>query len=233
MPDEGFYAGNVASKRNVLLRVFQSLRGSGKKLTITLLFGGATAAIAFNAMVLQPARHPAPLFAMVDAARAVSEKGRAPVSTNAAAPARREASAEKAADDKMPAKSERTVAERPVEKTDRPAPKIVQPAPAPAAPIVAAARPPVRSQGTDALGELIRGGVLPPAPIPVEADARLLSIQKNLVRLGFQSGKPDGLMGPGTRTAIEKFERSKKWPVTGEISAQLVRELGTVSAKRD
>lgn len=217
-----------------LQRLWRRARRSGRTLTLMLVLAGATGAIVFNAVVLQPARHPAPLFAMVDAARAVSEKPAAPKP----APPRREQTAEKQAE--ATAKPER-VTERPVvkpepatektertaEKTEKPVVKNAQIATVPPPP-----RPPARSQA-DPLGELIRGGIVPPASIPAEADARLLNIQKNLARLGYHAGKPDGLMGPGTRAAIEKFERSRKWTVTGEVTPQLMRELGTVSAKRD
>ncbi|MGL4810752.1 MAG: peptidoglycan-binding domain-containing protein, partial [Beijerinckiaceae bacterium] len=89
---------------------------------------------------------------------------------------------------------------------------------------------PSRTRQGDQLAELIRGGIVPPAAVPEEADPRLLAIQKNLARLGYSSGKPDGMMGPGTRAAIERFEKDRKWPVTGEVTARLIRDLGTVSA---
>ncbi|WP_425510592.1 peptidoglycan-binding domain-containing protein [Xanthomonas sontii] len=45
-------------------------------------------------------------------------------------------------------------------------------------------------------------------------------------KLGYPI-KADGAMGPGTRAAIEKFERSAKLPVTGEVSGRTLRELVT------
>jgi len=52
----------------------------------------------------------------------------------------------------------------------------------------------------------------------------VLRVQKALSKLGY-AVKPDGAMGPGTRAAIEKFERSAKLPVTGEATGRTLREL--------
>ncbi|MFB0488635.1 hypothetical protein ABIE45_001221 [Methylobacterium sp. OAE515] len=54
----------------------------------------------------------------------------------------------------------------------------------------------------------------------------VLRAQKALSKLGYPI-KADGAMGPGTRAAIEKFERSAKLPVTGEVSGRTLRELVT------
>ncbi len=53
--------------------------------------------------------------------------------------------------------------------------------------------------------------------------------QRALVKLGFGPLKADGLMGPTTRQAIERFERERKIPVTGELGARTVRELAAQS----
>ena len=73
---------------------------------------------------------------------------------------------------------------------------------------------------------------MPPGGIPSEPDPRIQQAQRALARLGATAVKPDGFIGPTTRAAIEKFERERKWPVTGEVSQRLLRELGTVSAAR-
>ena len=52
----------------------------------------------------------------------------------------------------------------------------------------------------------------------------MLRAQKALSKLGY-AVKPDGAMGPGTRAAIEKFERGAKLPVTGEATGRTLREL--------
>ena len=48
------------------------------------------------------------------------------------------------------------------------------------------------------------------------------------MKLGYVV-KSDGLMGAGTRKAIEMFEQSRKLPVTGELSPRVMRELSALS----
>ena len=43
--------------------------------------------------------------------------------------------------------------------------------------------------------------------------------------------KPTGAYGPDTRAAIEKFERERKLPITGQISDRLVRELAALTGE--
>lgn len=104
----------------------------------------------------------------------------------------------------------------------------------------------------DAIGELIRAdettaSVTPkaaparvaakpagkePAKEPVKEPAKeaaaesdpVLRAQKALSKLGYPV-KPDGAMGPATRAALEKFERSAKLPVTGEATGRTLRAL--------
>jgi hypothetical protein len=40
--------------------------------------------------------------------------------------------------------------------------------------------------------------------------------------------KPTGTIGSDTQAAIQKFERERKIPVTGQVSDRLVHELSTV-----
>jgi hypothetical protein len=60
---------------------------------------------------------------------------------------------------------------------------------------------------------------------PEAADGAVLRAQRALAKLGYGAVKADGAMGPSTRAAIEKFERSAKLPVTGEASGRTLREL--------
>jgi peptidoglycan hydrolase-like protein with peptidoglycan-binding domain len=46
-----------------------------------------------------------------------------------------------------------------------------------------------------------------------------------LSKLGYAALRSDGVIGPGTRQAIEKFERDRRLPVTGELNPRTVREL--------
>lgn len=54
---------------------------------------------------------------------------------------------------------------------------------------------------------------------------RVLAIQRALSDFGYGQIKPTGAYDPETRTAIEKFERDHRLPVTGQISDRFVREL--------
>jgi peptidoglycan hydrolase-like protein with peptidoglycan-binding domain len=60
---------------------------------------------------------------------------------------------------------------------------------------------------------------------------RVLSIQRALSDFGYGQIKPTGAYDPETRTAIEKFERDHKLPVTGQISDRFVRELAAMTGR--
>ncbi|CUU42807.1 hypothetical protein BVIRIDIS_18220 [Blastochloris viridis] len=68
-----------------------------------------------------------------------------------------------------------------------------------------------------------------PAPTAMPIDTRILAIQRALARLGYGPLRPDGRPGGETRAAVQRFERDRNLPVTGEISSRLVRELAAVS----
>jgi peptidoglycan hydrolase-like protein with peptidoglycan-binding domain len=57
---------------------------------------------------------------------------------------------------------------------------------------------------------------------------RVTAIQRALSDFGYGQIKPTGQFDPETKTAIEKFERDRKLPVTGQVSDRLVRELAAV-----
>ncbi len=60
---------------------------------------------------------------------------------------------------------------------------------------------------------------------------QVLAIQRALADFGYGQIKPTGVYDPGTQAAIEKFERDRKLPVTGQISDQMVRELSAVTGR--
>lgn len=65
-----------------------------------------------------------------------------------------------------------------------------------------------------------------------ENTALVKSIQKTLIKLGYDAGPIDGLIGASTNMAIRKFERDRKLPVKGRISGRLVKELREASGGR-
>jgi Putative peptidoglycan binding domain len=74
----------------------------------------------------------------------------------------------------------------------------------------------------------------PPAPIPSAATSsaagsrRVAAVQRTLTEYGYGQLKPTGTIGSDTQAAIQKFERDRKIPVTGQMSDRLVRELTTM-----
>ncbi|WP_457107483.1 peptidoglycan-binding domain-containing protein [Methylobacterium sp. P5_C11] len=169
---------------------------------------GAAGFVCVNALSYQAGRHPAPILPKL--------AQKAPAPRAAAAPA------------KEPVKEAARDPVRVIE-ADR-----------------AAAPTPAKPAARDAIGELIRSeettASVTPKASPARAAAKpapkepakaakpetdgdpVLQVQKALSKLGY-AVKPDGAMGPGTRAAIEKFERSAKLPVTGEATGRTLRAL--------
>ena len=49
--------------------------------------------------------------------------------------------------------------------------------------------------------------------------------QTRLNALGFNVGKPDGNLGPRTKSQLSRFQQSRKIPVTGVLDAATIAEL--------
>jgi peptidoglycan hydrolase-like protein with peptidoglycan-binding domain len=79
--------------------------------------------------------------------------------------------------------------------------------------------------------------VRPPAPIPAAATVaitgsrRVAAVQRTLTEYGYGQLKPTGTIGADTQAAIQKFERERKIPVTGQMSDRLVHELSAMVGK--
>ena len=58
-----------------------------------------------------------------------------------------------------------------------------------------------------------------------------MSIQRALADFGYGQIKVTGVVNPETEAAIEKFERERKLPVTGQISDRLARELAAMTGR--
>jgi peptidoglycan hydrolase-like protein with peptidoglycan-binding domain len=54
------------------------------------------------------------------------------------------------------------------------------------------------------------------------------AVQRALTEYGYGQLKPTGTIGSDTQAAIQKFERERKIPATGQVSDRLVHELSTV-----
>lgn len=67
----------------------------------------------------------------------------------------------------------------------------------------------------------------PPA-LQAAGARRVAAVQRALTEYGYGQLKATGTIGADTQAAIQKFERERKMPMTGQISDRLVRELGAM-----
>src|SRR5262245_19343962 len=72
-----------------------------------------------------------------------------------------------------------------------------------------------------------------PDPIAklIAPSKRVMAVQRALADFGYGQIKPSGIFDPDTRVAIEKFERDRRLPVTGQISDRVVRELAALTGR--
>jgi hypothetical protein len=211
------------AERGLVMRI---LLHSPKDIVAGALAFAAVTAIVTNALFLQAGRHPAPLFGNVVVMPPV-----APPSASTLPRPR-------------PVEADASVAEpKPVE------PKAADPKAAdPRAADPRAADPKAADPRTaDPMTNLVKATSAapvvpsaiprPPASIPgsVGGDAvagtgshRIAALQRALTEYGYGQLKPTGTIGPETLAAIQKFERARKLPVTGQVSERLVRELTAV-----
>jgi len=60
---------------------------------------------------------------------------------------------------------------------------------------------------------------------PLSAQA-VGDIQMRLHALGYYGGPADGVWGPGTRSAVERFQRDRRLAVTGQLNQATVTAMG-------
>jgi Putative peptidoglycan binding domain len=197
-------AVEASEERNLAMRI---LLHSPKDLIAGALAFAAASAIIANAMFMQAGHHPSPMFGAP-----------ASVPLAAANPLPRPRPVEaalKPADVKLaevrPAETKPAAAVSVIAKTN----------PAPVAP-ASVARPPAPipvSSRSDPVGDLII------------ASRRVAAVQRALTDYGYGQLKPTGTIGSETLAAIQKFERDRKMPITGQMSDRLVRELSAVTGR--
>ncbi len=184
-----------------------------------LILLAASTAITVNALGLQRGPHPAPLFSPMRVAPPVQ----APIPP--ARPVQSQAQPQ-AQPQPAPAPAAATAALRPAKTSASPIAELVRTSEVPVRPAASAEAKPSR----DAIGDLIRTGepgTRPPAN--VGEPGRVAAAQRALIKLGYGPLKPDGVMGAGTRQALERFEKDRRLPVTGELAARTVRDLAAQS----
>jgi hypothetical protein len=205
----GARAGAIEAdaERGLALRI---LLHSPKDTVAGVLAFAAVAAIVANALFLQTGHHPAPMFGSVVVMPAAGLASASPLPRPRPVEADATVSESRAAEAKP--------AEKPAEpKVSDPLGNLVK----------ATSASPVMSSNV----------LRPPAPIAVSSHAetsansgprRVAAVQRALTENGFGQLKPSGTVGSETQAAIQKFERERKMPVTGQISDRLVRELAAM-----
>jgi peptidoglycan hydrolase-like protein with peptidoglycan-binding domain len=80
----------------------------------------------------------------------------------------------------------------------------------------------------------MRPAAVQQARLEANADAsskRVLALQRALAEYGYGQIKPSGVIDADTKTAIERFERERRLPVTGQVSERVTRELASVTGR--
>jgi peptidoglycan hydrolase-like protein with peptidoglycan-binding domain len=80
----------------------------------------------------------------------------------------------------------------------------------------------------------MRAAAVQQARLEANADAsskRVLALQRALAEYGYGQIKPSGVIDADTKTAIERFERERRLPVTGQVSERVTRELASVTGR--
>jgi hypothetical protein len=196
---------SAVSERGLAMRI---LLYSPKDMVAGVVAFAAVSAIIANALFLQAGRHPSPMFG--------SAVGMPAAALAPASPLPRPRPVDAAASLSEPKAAETKPAEP---KAADPLANLVKATSAPAV----------------APTNILR----PPAPIPAfsrnETIAnpapglrRVAAVQRALTEYGYGQLKPTGTVGSDTQAAIQKFERERKLPVTGQMSDRLVRELTAV-----
>lgn len=60
---------------------------------------------------------------------------------------------------------------------------------------------------------------------------RVIALQRALAQYGYGQIKPTGVVDTETRAAIEKFERERRLPITGQPSERVARELSGLTGR--
>src|SRR5215813_7171324 len=84
------------------------------------------------------------------------------------------------------------------------------------------------------------GATVAARPTPLRSDSviertaaskRVIALQRALAEYGYGQIKPSGIVDPDTQAAIEKFERERKLPITGQPSDRVARELTAMTGR--
>ena len=169
----------------------------------SLVGAGAAVYVCLNAVGFQEGRHPAPILPTIEARASAAKPAEAKVAESKIAEAKPVARPAPARE--VRAESPASAPRDPIADMIRSGETTASVTPKPAA------KDPVRAEAAK--------------PDPLKPDPTVARAQRALSKLGYGPLKDDGLMGPGTKAAIERFERDRKLPVKGEAAGRTLREL--------
>jgi len=66
---------------------------------------------------------------------------------------------------------------------------------------------------------------------PPAASPRIIAVQRALAEFGYGQIRANGIVDAETQRAIERFERERKLPITGQISDRVIRELTAATGR--
>jgi hypothetical protein len=242
----GAAAVEETAERGLAMRI---VLHSPKDMVAGAIAFAAVSAIIGNAIFMQAGRHPSPMFGgsvgVTTAALAPASPlpRPRPVEADAKPPETRSPEARFPEVRSLEAKS---IEARPVEakSLDVRSPEVrSESRPVEAKPPESRAADPfanlVKATGTSSIASNAAAAnvMRPPAPIPstrsdlTTSSHRVASVQRALTEYGFGQLKPTGTVGSDTQAAIQKFERDRKLPVTGQMSDRLVRELTAMTGR--
>jgi len=181
-----------------------------------LVLVSAASAVVVNSVYLQHGPHPAPIFAVhslpVAAARDTTGTTQRLRASDLAPPRHEAIELPRARPATAPAAPRKDAIAELI--AENPAPSAHAPPPAhpPAVhPMAAAPTPPSRSLA--------------------QPSRQVLAVQQALSEYGYGQIKPTGIYDAETRAAVERFERERKLPVSGELSEAVKRELAKVTGR--
>jgi peptidoglycan hydrolase-like protein with peptidoglycan-binding domain len=70
-----------------------------------------------------------------------------------------------------------------------------------------------------------------PIAVLLAPSPRIVAVQRALTDFGYGPVHPTGLYDTETRAAIERFEKARRRPMTGQITDQLVRDLAALTGR--
>ena len=190
------------SERGLVMRIFLY---SPKDVIAGALALAAIVAIIANALFLQAGRHPAPMFGTVTTLPAVASPVVAAVPANLL-PRPRPAEADTALPETRPADP----------KAADPLTSLVKTTSTVQAATANIPRPPLAVPVSSRVDSV---------PVSNGGSHRVAAVQRALTEYGYGQLKPTGVVGPDTQAEIQKFEKARRLPVTGQVSDRLVHEL--------